>query len=185
MFVCVAAPAFSATDTVTESTNIVEPWVTEHNRNIFVNKLVGDNGDLVEFQSEFQKQIVRNYVPIEARVGVAMMNGLNQVAKILDTSLVRFMVIFIIVMYAFWIMLEAYNMMTTDSNGKKLVKEIGKKTIILIIWIVVLNFGPAKLFMAVMGPIITLGTTLSDFILNAITKTAGISIPNTCQAIRD
>ena len=160
-------------------------WMTDSNRDAFVDTLVGQDGDLIAFQSEFQKQLVRDYVPVEARVGIAMMNGLNIVAKILDSTLVRFMVIFIIIMYAFWIMLEAYNMMTTDSDVKKLIKSIVNKTVWLIVWLTVLEIGPAQIFMFVVGPIITLGTILSDFILNAITKTAGIVIPDTCSAIRD
>ena len=161
-------------------------WATEHNLLQLKNNLVGANGesgDLVVFQSEFQKQIVRDYVPPEARIGVAMMNGLNQIARILDTTLVRFMVIFTIVMYIFWIMLEAYNMMTTDSNVKKLIETIVKKSLILIAWIAVLEIGPAKLFLYVVSPIITLGSYIADFILNAITATAGITIPDTCNAI--
>ena len=188
MLVCVSVPAFSETITPTEvatDSNTNETWITDKNRDQFITRLVGDDGDLVAFQSEFQNQIVHDYVPVEARVGVAMINGLNHVAKILDASLVRFMVIFIIVMYAFWIMLESYNMMTTDSNVQKLVKSIIRKTIILIIWLSILEIGPAKLFMIVMGPIISLGTYISDFILNAITSTAGISIPDTCNAIRE
>lgn len=166
-----------------EQVTTTESWTTEENRKLFVNTLVGQEGDLVAFQSEFQKQIVHDYVPIEARIGVAMMNGLTYVANILDTSLVRFMIIFIVVMYMFWIMLEAYNMMSTDNNVQKLLKNILKKTIMLIVWIIVLEIGPGTLFMYVVSPIISLGTYISDFILNAITQTAGISIPDTCSAI--
>ena len=183
---CAPVVAFSATNIPGGTMGDIGEygsWATEANRDMFVKSLVGEDGDLVQFQSEFQKQLVRDYVPIEARVGIAMMNALTGVAHILDTSLVRFMIIFIIVMYAFWIMLEAYNMMTTDANVQKLIKEIFKKTIWLIIWIVVLDFGPAKLFMFVVGPIISLGTVIADFILNAIAQTAGIAIPDTCGAI--
>ena len=188
IFACVSMPAFSITNLPNGTIGDIGDYgsfTTEHNAAVFVDNLVGENGDLVTFQSEFQKQIVNNYVPIEARVGVAMMNGLNGVAKILDASLVRFMVIFIIVMYLFWIMLEAYNMMSTDTDVKKLIKSIVRKTFLLIIWIIVLKIGPAKLFMAVIGPIISLGTYISDFILNAITQTAGISVPDTCGAIHE
>ncbi|MBP5708039.1 MAG: hypothetical protein J6W79_03520 [Alphaproteobacteria bacterium] len=173
--------AFAET-THADNSNDVITFTTEENRNNFVNNL---SHDLTEFPAEYEKQIVRDYVPIEARVGIAMMNGLNNIAKILDTSLVRFMIIFMIVMYAFWIMLEAYNMMTTDSNVKKLTETIVKKSVILIIWIAVLGIGPAKLFMFVMGPIISVGTYIADFILNAITMTAGITIPDTCGAIHE
>lgn len=158
-------------------------WATEHGRELFIDNLIGEKGDLVEFQSGFQRQIVDNYVPVEARVGVAMIGGLNYVAKVLDTSLVRFVIVFIIMMYIFWIMLEAYNMMSTDNNVRKLIETLVKKTLILIFWIGILEIGPAKLFMAVVGPIISIGTYLADFILNAITQTAGIKIPDTCGAI--
>ena len=177
--------AIAATNIPTGEIGEYGTWMTESNREAFVDTLVGQDGDLIAFQSDFQKQLVRDYVPVEARVGVAMMNGLNIVAKILDSTLVRFMVIFIITMYAFWIMLEAYNMMTTDSDVKKLIKSLVNKTVWLIVWLAVLEIGPAQIFMFVVGPIITLGTMLSDFILNAITKTAGIVIPDTCSAIRD
>ena len=188
MFAGISVSAFSATNLSGGTVGDIGEygsWATENNKKMFVDNLVGEDGDLIAFQSEFQKQIVHDYVPIEARVGIAMMNGLNQVAKILDTSLVRFMLIFIIVMYIFWIMLEAYNMMTTDSNVPKLVKSIVRKTLLLVIWISVLNIGPAKLFMFVVGPIISLGTYISDFILNAITQAAGITIPDTCGAIHE
>ena len=177
--------AVAATNIPTGEIGEYGTWMTDSNRDAFVNTLVGQDGDLVAFQAEFQKQLVHDYVPVEARVGIAMMNGLNIVAKILDSTLVEFMVIFIIIMYAFWIMLEAYNMMTTDSNVKKLVKSVVNKTVWLIVWLTVLEIGPAQIFMFVVGPIITLGTILADFILNAITKTAGIVIPDTCSAIRD
>ena len=177
--------AIAATDIPTTNNGNLESWITEHNRDVFMNTLVGDRGDLVEFQSEFQKQIIRDYVPPEAHVGIALMNGLNYVAKTLDSSLVRFMVIFIMIMYAFWIALEAYNTMTTDSNVEKLITNIAKKSIFLIIWICVLEIGPGKLFMIIAGPIISLGTYLANFILNAITQTAGIVIPDTCNAIRE
>ena len=186
LFACALTPSFAATNIPGSTMGDIGDfgsWATEYNRDVFIDNLIGDDGDLVAFQSEFQRQIVHDYVPVEARIGVAMMNALNQVAKVLDTSLVRFMVAFIIIMYLFWVMLEAYNMMTTDNDVKKLVKAIVKKTLLLAIWISVLEIGPAKLFMSVVGPIVSIGTYLSDFILNAITQTAGITIPDTCSAI--
>lgn len=187
MFASVLVPAFATTNLPGGTAGDIGDfgtWATEHNRDVFIDNLVGKDGDLVAFQSQYQEQLVKNYVPVEARVGVAMMSSLNHVAKILDTSLVRFMVTFIVIMYVFWIMLEAYNMMTTDADARKLVETLVKKTLILIAWMCVLTIGPAKLFMAVVGPIISIGTLVSDFILNAITQTAGITIPDTCDAIR-
>ena len=161
-------------------------FATEQNMTSFKQSLVGENGDLIQFQESFQQQIVRDYVPIEARVGIAMMNALTHVAKILDTSLVQFMVVFIIVMYLFWIMFEAYNFIARgDGNVQKLIMDIGKKAIWIIIWITILEMGPAKLFMWVMGPIVSIGTYLADFILNAIASVSGAILPDTCGAIRE
>lgn len=189
IIICCATPSFAVLNIKNDSVGTIGDygsWATQENINGFKTVLVGKNGesgDLVEFQSQFQKQITRDYVPVEARVGIAMMNGLNQLAKILDTSFVRFMIIFTIIMYMFWITLEAYNMMSGDQNAQKLVKELVIKSIILIIWISVLEIGPSKLFLYIVSPIISLGVYVADFILNAITTTAGITIPDTCAAI--
>ena len=161
-------------------------WMTEGNVSTFKKSLVGENGDLIQFQDSFQKQLVRDYVPAEARIGIAMMNALSHVAKILDTSLVRFMVIFIIVMYLFWIMFEAYNFMTQGTgNVQKLVMDLGKKAIWIIIWVAVLEIGPARLFVWAMMPIVSVGTWLSDFILNAVASVSGAVLPDTCGAIHE
>ena len=88
MFACVSVPAFSATnllDGTVAGIGDYGAFTTEENRRVFVDNLVGNDGDLIAFQSAFQEQIVHDYVPVEARVGIAMMNGLNTVAKILDT----------------------------------------------------------------------------------------------------
>lgn len=159
-------------------------WATPDNINAFSNSLIGADGDLIQFQDSFQKQLVKNYVPVEARIGIAMMNALTHVAKILDTSLVRFMVIFIIVMYLFWIMFETYNFIQRgDGNAKKLIMDLGKKAIWIIIWISVLEIGPARLFMWTMMPIVSIGTYLADFILNAVASVSGAVLPDTCDAI--
>lgn len=158
-------------------------FATEHNMKAFADST---RNDLTLFQDSFQQQLVRDYVPVEARVGIAMMNGLTHVAKILDTSLVRFMVIFIIIMYLFWIMFEAYNFMSKgDGGAKKLIMDIGKKAIWIIIWITILEMGPAQLFMWAMGPIVSIGTYLADFILNAVAAVSGAVLPDTCNAIRE
>ena len=161
-------------------------FATEQNMTSFKKSLVGENGDLIQFQETFQQQLVRDYVPVEARVGISMMNALTHVAKILDTSLVPFMVAFIIVMYLFWIMFEAYNFISRgDGNVQKLIMDIGKKAIWIIIWIAILEIGPAKLFMWAMGPIVSIGTYLADFILNAIAAVSGAILPDTCGAIHE
>ena len=159
-------------------------WATSENMDAFTKSV---QNDMIQFRGDgFEKQLVSDYVPIEARVGIAMMNGLTHVAKILDTSLVRFMVIFIIVMYLFWIMFESYNFMQKGGgNIQKFIMDLGKKAIWIIIWITVLELGPARLFMWAMGPIVSVGTYLSDLILNAVTYISGANLPDTCNAIHE
>lgn len=158
-------------------------WTTEHNLESFTTDI---SRDLTEFQAGFQnQQLVKDYVPIEAKAGLAFMNAMSWVAEILDGSLVRFVVIFIIIAYIFWAMFETYQMMTTKSNVRDLAKSVIKKGATIAIWIIILQFGPARVFMWIMGPIITVGTYLSDFILNTIADVAGVDLPDTCTAIRE
>ncbi|MBQ2017204.1 MAG: hypothetical protein II208_01600, partial [Alphaproteobacteria bacterium] len=72
-------------------------WATENNRKRFTEDL---SGDIEKFQASFQKQVVDDYVPIEAKAGIAFMNAFSYISRILDMSLVRFVIIFIIFAYA-------------------------------------------------------------------------------------
>ena len=66
-------------------------WMTADNLATF-NNTIGQ--DMTEFQSEFQAtQLVPDYVPIEAKIGFALMQGMSLVADMLDSSLVRFAII--------------------------------------------------------------------------------------------
>lgn len=156
-------------------------WATEHNRELFVNNLTDD---ISSFQSEFQtKVLVKDYVPIEARVGLAFIGGMSMIGQVLENSLVRFISIFMVTMFALWIMFESYQMMKATQKARELVEEIIKKAVLIGIWIFIIEQGPAQLFMWIMGPIISIGTYLSDLILNSITSTVGVSLPDTCGAI--
>lgn len=156
-------------------------WMTPENMVGFNTALTDD---MNEFQSDLQsKQLVADYVPIEAKIGIALMNGLSLVADVLDSSLIRFAIIFMILAYVFWIMFEAYNMMAKGSSAMDLGVNLVKRGAVLAIWIIILVQGPAQIFMWVMGPIISVGTYLSDLILNAIANTVGAELPNTCAAI--
>lgn len=157
-------------------------WATDNNRELVIGNM---RDDISTFQTTFQKQLVRDYVPIEARIGMAFMNAMTYIGRILDNSLVRFMKIFLIVAYAFWIMFEAYAMMTGKLNAMETVENILKKGVLISVWVLILQFGPAKIFMWIMGPIISIGTYMSDMILNAIAQSAGVLIPDTCGAIHE
>ena len=80
-------------------------WATENNQKRFTSNL---SDDVNQFQKRFQEQVVDNYVPIEAKVGMAFVNAFSLVAHVLDTSFVRFVILFIILAFAFWTMFEAY-----------------------------------------------------------------------------
>lgn len=157
-------------------------WMTDHNVAEFNGNLTRD---LDAFQSSFQNQLVSDFVPIEARLGMAFMNALTGIGRILDNSLLRFVEIFLGVAYIFWLMFEAYGMMTGKLNARETVENILKKGLLISVWIMILHFGPARIFMFVMGPVLAVGTAMSDMILNAVAQSAGASIPDTCAAIRD
>ena len=156
-------------------------WATEHNRSLFTKNLTDD---ISAFQSEFQtKVLVKDYVPIEARVGRAFIGALSMVGEVLERSLVRFVSIFIMALFAFWIAFESYHMMTKTHKARELWESILSKAITISIWIFIIEQGPAQLFMWIMGPVISLGTYLSDLILNSIAAASGANLPDTCAAI--
>lgn len=159
-------------------------WATTHNRELLIDDL---QHDMSMIQDAFnQNQMVADYVPIEAKVGLAFMNGMSWVGRVLDGSLVRFVKIFMIIAFLFWVMSETYVMMTKgDGKVRKLAEDIIKKGGLIVIWIMVLDMGPARIFLTVMKPVLTVGTVFADLILNAVTGLVGVSLPDTCSAIQN
>ena len=172
--------AFAASNLDTGDIGDYGSWATEANHDKVI---TGLTNDITNFAPNTTAQLVDNYVPIEAKVGMAFMNALSHVAHVIDNALARFAIIFIVLMYIFWIMGEAYNNMKTAGDVKKLGKEIMIKTLKVMFWIMVLNFGPAKIFMMLMTPIMLVGTYTADIILNGVAAIAGIQLPDTCAAI--
>ena len=154
-------------------------WATADNIELFKLRMTSD---IEQFQP---KPIVSDYVPVEAKIGLAMMNGFSMIADVLDSSLVRFAIIFMILAYIFWAMFEAYNMIKNGSSAMDFAVNLFKKGGVIIIWSIILQFGPTQVFMWIMGPIITVGTYLSDLILNAVANVVGVDLPDTCAAIRN
>lgn len=157
-------------------------WTTPHNLESFTTDL---SQDIDFFQSDFQNQLVENYVPVEAKIGLAFINAMTYLGRILDSSLVRFATIFIAIAFMFWMGFEAYQMIIGAAEVRKTIEGIVKKGFTIAIWVFVIEYGPAETFMLVAGPIITVGTYMSDLILNAVAQTAGATLPDTCAAIRD
>lgn len=163
--------------TETTTTN----WTNAGNQVLFNNNI---SGDMNAFQSNFQKQsLTDNYIPIEAKVGYALIGSMSNLSTVLENSLIPFINIFLIMLFIFWVFFETYQMIKSDQNVKKLAEEIVKKLVLIIIWIGVIHFGPAKLFMFLMGPILQIGSYLSDLILNSVSSVIGLSLPDTCAAI--
>ena len=153
-------------------------WATDENRELFIGNTMGD---INSFKPK--DIVVDTYVPIEAKIGMAFMNAFSYVANVLDISLVRFVIIFILIAYAFWIAAEAYLIIKGESKAQDKFLEILKRGITVFMWIMVLSYGPVKLFMLVISPILFLGSEISDLILNSTTQIAGVSLPDTCSAI--
>lgn len=181
MILCLGGTAFSA------SSNLPAPdigdhgtWATENNRKRFTEDL---SGDMEKFQASFQKQVVDDYVPIEAKAGIAFMNAFSYISRILDMSLVRFVIIFIIFAYAFWVMFEAYTLIIGKSQVKEKIIEMVKKGGMVVIWVGILSIGPAETFMLVMTPILRVATYTSNGILDMVASVAGTKLPDTCSAI--
>ena len=180
---CFVAPVFCAeTNLPAGDIGDYGSWTTEVNQKHFVNTI---STDIEQFQGEFQKKVVSDYVPVEAKIGVAFMNGLSFIARVLDSSLVRFGIVFMIISYIFWAMLEAYTIIVGKNDAKKHTFGIIKKGLYVFIWIAILNVGPAQAFMMLMSPIMQAATYVSDGILNVVSSVAGISLPDTCGAIRE
>lgn len=153
-------------------------WATENNLVQIKSNLSKDVEKFVPTSEEINAS-----GPVEAQVSIAFMNAMTYIGKILDSALFRFSLIFILIMYAYWIGLEAYNMMKTTSDVRKLAKDILTRGVKIAIWMIIIGFGPAKVFMWVMGPVLALGTYMANLILNAITTTVGIPMDNTCSDI--
>ena len=157
-------------------------WATENNRQLFITEL---SGDIAAFQGNFQKQVIDNYVPIEAKAGLAFMNGFSYVAEVLDSSLVRFVIIFILLAYAFWVTFEAYTIIVGKSKPKEKVIEILKKGGLVAIWTGILSIGPAETFMMLMSPILSVASYTANGILDMVSGVVGTSLPDTCAAIHE
>lgn len=157
-------------------------WTTQHNQTELVNTI---KTDVTEFSSEYEREYIETGVPIEAKLGVVFISGLSYVARVLDNSLIRFVRIFLIVTFMFWVMFEAYKLIT-DPKVKALptFQDILKRGIILAIWLIVLGFGLQTLFGQIMGPIMRFGSYLANMILDTVAQTGGFVLSDTCEAIK-
>ena len=158
-------------------------WLTKENIEQYHEGLAGDAKN---FQQTFQTSLhSTNFVPVEVKLGLVFMKALSSIDYVLQISLVRFTIMFLFVMYAFWIGLEAYRMIREGSDYKTVLYDIFIQGLKIVAWVIILEIGPAKLFSIIIAPIISLGVYLSDFILNAVAQTYNVDIPDTCATIHE
>ncbi|MCL1902440.1 MAG: hypothetical protein FWG18_02310 [Alphaproteobacteria bacterium] len=161
-------------------------WATENNQKLFLGNIDNEFKAFSEdFSTRASKALIGEYVPVEAKIGRALIGALEMIGDVLDRSLFSFIKIFITILFAFWIFLEAYNLITKGGNAKELGLNIVKKGLLVTVWFIILSNNPAQLFMWIMSPIITLGTMMSNMILDAVTSVSGTSLPDTCATIHD
>lgn len=154
-------------------------WTTEENQQHIVQNT---SSELNAFKSSFSG--AEGTVPIESKIGLAFMDAMSYLAKVLDNTLVRFVKLFMIVMYLFWAGLESYRLIQGTAETKKQVEEIIKKGILVTFWVIILDYGLRDVFMMIVSPIIEFGTYLANMIYNSIASLVGGDIPNTCDAIK-
>lgn len=156
-------------------------WVTEHNQNTVLQNV---RQDLNDFESEYGQEYIRTGVPIEARLGIAFVRALDYIARILDNSLVKFINIFLVVAFIFWVMLQTYQLITDNkTRAMPTVEEIAKKGAIVAIWVLLLSGGIQWFFGTIMGPIFGFSSYVSNLILNATTSVGGFVLDNNCPSI--
>ena len=187
LFICILCACVLCAPVLAE-TNMPQAEVSEYG-NWLNNENLGNltqnmYNDADEFQRGFSANLNSpNFVPIEVRLGLMFMKALSSIDYVLQISLVRFTIMFLFIMYALWIAVEAYKMIRESTDYKTVFYDVFKKGIIIVAWVLILNYGPAKLFTIIISPILALGTYISNFILDAVAQTYNTQIPDTCAAI--
>ena len=185
--ICLCIPAFSATSNL-QGGGSAGPgdigdfgtWATDNNRQAFIEQF---SSDLNNYRDQAKKNI--NTVPIEAKVGLSFMNAFSMIAKILDSSLVRFVTLFIMIMFGFWMALEADTVISGQNNAKEKFTDIAKKGFKAALWVSILLYGPVEVFMMVVTPILQLSSSFSNLILESTDVILKTEIYDSCAAITE
>ena len=180
---CICGTTYSAGNVPFGNIGEYGTWINQENMEKFSDSI---STDLNEFQNNFETTVKSpTFVPIEVKLGLALMEAFYDIDAVLQMSLIPFTIIFLFIMYALWIGLEAYILMRDSGDYKAVIYDIFKKGLTIAVWVIILNYGLAKIFALIIAPIISIGTYLSDFILNATAKTYNINLPDTCTAIHN
>ena len=142
-------------------------WMTADNILQFDNAV---SEDIKNFQPQ-ANQSVSDYVPIEAKAGLALMNGLSMVSDVLDSSLVRFAIIFMILAYVFWIMFEAYAMIKNGTSAMEFGEKAVKKAAVILIWSIILIITETSTNISTPG----IGTKVAPALISAWRSTCRLA----------
>ena len=185
-FICIfgiSNLSYSATNLPTADIGDYGNWLTTDNVDKYKEQLTQD---LNKFQENYETKVnSSDFIPYEAKIGLMFMKALSSIDEILQMSLIRFTIIFLLIMYGFWVGLTAYKMIRESTDYKTVLYDIFKRGLTITIWVIILDYGPANIFSLLIEPILSLGVFFSDFILNAVSKTHNIDLPNTCEAIQE
>lgn len=159
-------------------------WINEYNVEQYNQQM---SHDVIGFQQRFEHNVQSpGFVPVEVKLGLMFMKALGAIDKVLQSSLGRFTIIFLFIMYAFWVSLESYKLIRDSNDYKETFYEIFKKGITIAIWVLILNYGPAKIFEILISPVIAVGTLFSDLIFNTVAQSYNVDLgQNTCTAIHN
>ena len=97
--VFIATSSFAAESNLFGEIGDFGRWSTPENREIVVSNIVNE---LKNF-GPTETNVNNAYVPIEAKLGLAFMGGMTLVGEILDSTLVQFAIMFMLIAYAFWV----------------------------------------------------------------------------------
>ena len=148
LFICILCACVLCAPVLAE-TNMPQAEVSEYG-NWLNNENLGNltqnmYNDADEFQRGFSANLNSpNFVPIEVRLGLMFMKALSSIDYVLQISLVRFTIMFLFIMYALWIAVEAYKMIRESTDYKTVFYDVFKKGIIIVAWVLILNYGPAN-----------------------------------------
>lgn len=163
-------------------------WMIEENMTQYNDSI---RNDVDNFQQRFNQNIKQStFVPIEIRLGLMFMKALDPISQAIRSNLVSFTTVFLFIMYAFWIGLNAYKTIRESTDYKQVFYEIFTKGFVIVIWVIILNYPTDELFAKIFGPILSIGTSISNFILdsvvgNIIQNQESNNLSNTCIAIHN
>ncbi|MDR2770305.1 MAG: hypothetical protein LBB08_02540 [Rickettsiales bacterium] len=144
-------------------------------------------GDLEAFGAGVDRAApAGGFVPLEAKAGKFFMSALSDVSRAIYSLLLPFLNIFVVSLFALWLLMESWQMMKDGGGGAwDLVERIVKKIALIGIWIWVMNHDPMELFMLIASPVVAAGTAVSNTIMDGASEIAGADVPDTCAAIRE